>query len=688
MKRVFSLFALLLFSSVALLAQNAPPADEVAIRQVDIWGKRPMKQIGVEQTQLDSVVLQEHIALSMADVLSFNSPLFVKQYGRATLSTVSFRGTGPSHTQVTWNGMRISNPMLGMADFSLIPSYFIDEASLLYGSSSLSDASGSTGALGGLVKLATTPLKERGFSLHFVQGIGSFLTFDEYLRLGWADERWQLSTRLSYQTSENDFRYRNRDKKENIYNDQMEIVGSYYPIERNRSGAFRDLHLLQEVYYTTSGGDRLGLNLWYIDSNRELPLLTTDYAEETSFENRQRENTLRTLLSWEHLRGNWRIAAHGGYVHSWQAYDYKRDAGSGQLIPMTQSRSTINTLYAQVEGEWSLGERWLLTASLGAHQHFVESRDRQLVLQEGNQGILGYEQARIELDASLSAKWRPTERLGIAAVVREAMYGRRWTTPIPALYLDFLLSERGNLLLKGSLSRNYRFPTLNDLYFLPGGNPDLKNERGLQYEAGLSFAVGKAERYALSGSASWYDQRIDDWILWLPTTKGFFSPVNIKRVHAYGVAVEGRAEVWLSKQVRLALNGSFTWSPSINEGEPISPADNSVGKQLPYQPEFSAAASGRLTYRGWALRWQWNYYSTRYTMSSNDIALSGTLPPYFMNNLSLEKAFSWRWADFSAKVAINNLFDEEYLSVLARPMPGIHGEIFLSIKPKWGKRKQ
>ena len=54
-----------------------------------------------------------------------------------------------------------------------------------------------------------------------------------------------------------------------------------------------------------------------------------------------------------------------------------------------------------------------------------------------------------------------------------------------------------------------------------------------------------------------------------------------------------------------------------------------------------------------------------------------------MNNLSLEKSLSFKWADLSLKGTINNLFNEEYLSVLARPMPGINFEIFLSITPKW-----
>ena len=78
-------------------------------------GKRPMKDIGVQRTRFDSIAMKENIALSMADVLTFNSSVFVMNYGRATLSTVAFRGTSPSHTQVTWNGMRINNPF-GNAD--------------------------------------------------------------------------------------------------------------------------------------------------------------------------------------------------------------------------------------------------------------------------------------------------------------------------------------------------------------------------------------------------------------------------------------------------------------------------------------------------------------------------------------------------------------------------------------------
>ena len=267
------------------------------LRDVTVTARRPMKEIGAQVTKIDSAALKENVALSMADVLTFNSGIFVKSYGRATLSTVAFRGTSPSHTQVTWNGMKINNPMLGMTDFSTIPSYFIDQASLLHGSTSVNE---SGGGLGGLVRLGTLPDAPDGFRLQYVQGVGSFSTFDEFLRLTYHNDHWTSSTRVVYSSSPNDYSYINHDKKLNIYDDDHNIIGQYHPKERNKSGSYKDFHALQEVYYDDHKGNRFGINAWYINSNRELPLLTTDYASEKSFENRQREHTFRSILSWAH----------------------------------------------------------------------------------------------------------------------------------------------------------------------------------------------------------------------------------------------------------------------------------------------------------------------------------------------------------------------------------------------------
>ncbi len=676
--------------SAAACGAYAQADGNISLRQVTVTARRPMKEIGVQKTPFDSAMLKENVALSMADVLAFNSSVFVKSYGRATLSTVAFRGTSPSHTQVTWNGMRINNPMLGMTDFSTIPAYFIDQASLLHGTSSVNETGG---GLGGLVRLGTLPDVPEGFNAQYVQGIGSFSTFDEFVRVTYGNDHWSSSTRAVYSSSPNDYEYTNHDKKVNIYDDDHNIVGQYHPKERNRSGSFKDFHILQEVYYNTLRGDRFGVNAWFVNSNRELPMLTTDYGKASDFENRQREHTFRGILSWDHNRSNWRTGVKGGYVHTWMGYDYKREVAPDNWAVMTRSRSKVNTIYGQIDGEYNPARRWYFTANVSAHQHFVRSEDNNIILQEGGNGIVGYDKGRIELSGAFSAKWQATDRIGMSLVLREEMFGEKWAPLTPAFFIDGLVARRGNVMLRASVSRNHKFPTLNDMYFLPGGNPDLRSEEGWTYDAGMSFDIGGeslesgSRAIALGGSVTWFDSYIDDWIIWLPTTKGFFSPRNVKKVHAYGIEVKGNMALRPAKGWLIDLNGSYSWTPSINEGEKMSPADMSVGKQLPYVPKHSASVTGRLSWQSWSFLYKWAYYSERFTMSSNDYTLTGHLPDYFMSNVSLEKGLSFKPLDMQLKLAVNNLFNEDYMSVLSRPMPGINFEFFIGITPKFRKKK-
>ena len=566
-------------------------------------------------------------------------------------------------------------------------------STLLHGTSSVNMTGG---GLGGAVALSTRPAETRGFNMQYVQGIGSFSTFDEFLRLTYGSDRWQTSTRVVYSSSSNDFRYRNYNKKMNIYDDDRNIIGTYYPVERNKCGDFHDLHVLQEAYYNTGRGDRLGLQAWYIHSRRGVPMLNVDYRSDTEYRNEQCEQTFRSILSWDHWRKNYKIGARAGYIHTRQTYDFSQDKGNGDWAEMIRSRSFVNTLYGSVEGEYYIGKKWLFTANVSVHQHFVKSKDRNVLelnsqsIAQGNNKkvVVGYDQGRIELSGYVSAKWMPADRLGLSFALREEMFGSEWTPVIPAFFADYTISKRGNVVAKASVSRNYRFPSLNDLYFLPGGNPDLKKEHGFTYDAGLSFAVGKEGVYSLSGEATWFDSYIDDWIVWLPTFKGFWTPMNIKEVHAYGVELKGDLNVQLARNWQLGIDGTFSWTPSINHGDPVDWADEAIGKQLVYVPEYSAAVTGRLAYKSWRFLYKWCYYSERFTTSNNDVKTKiGRVLPYFMSDVSLEKLFSFRWGDFSVKVAVKNLLDEEYETVLSRPMPRMNYEIFLDIRPKWGKRK-
>lgn len=651
------------------------------IASVEIRAERPLRQIGVQRTVLDSAVMRDNITSSLADALTSGSTLFIKSYGRATLSTASFRGTAPSHTQVTWNGMKINSPMLGQVDFSLIPSYFIDNATLYHGASSVGITGG---GLGGAVSLATRPVAEQGIGLRYIQGVGSFTTFDEFLQFTYGGKRWSSSTRLLCSTSRNDFKYTNYRKF--ATDEAGNVLFGQYPVERNENGGFRDIHLLQEFYYTTSGGDRLSLSGWYLNSHRGLPLLNVDYNDNKKKKNTQDEATLRAVFAWERLHDGLKLSARAGYAYTDLLYLYQADAeGNGQFREMIHAQSYTHTGFAQATAEYCPNERWLLSADVTLNQHYVRSRDAAAVGNaqiEGMDSLVSYRQARFELSGFVGAKWRPIPRLGVAVNLRAELYGNRMSPLIPALFVDYLLSERGSVILKASAARNYRQPSLNDLYFRPGGNPDLRPEKGWTYDGGAEFSTRP-----LHGSVTAFRSLIDDWILWINNPKlGICTPINIARVESYGIETKLGTDLPLGGSWRLFFDGNFSWTRSINRGEPFSPNDQSVGKQLVYIPEFSSAFTARLTWRTWTLSYKWCWYSERYTMSSNDLGVVGRVMPYFMNDLALEKRFRCRWGDLSLKGCINNLFNEEYESVLSRPMARQNYSIFIAITPKFRQR--
>mgnify|MGYP000030105198 FL=1 len=99
------------------------------------------------------------------------------------------------------------------------------------------------------------------------------------------------------------------------------------------------------------------------------------------------------------------------------------------------------------------------------------------------------------------------------------------------------------------------------------------------------------------------------------------------------------------------LSGSYSWTPSINEGEKMSPADQSVRKQLPYVPKYSPSLTGRLSWGTWAFLYKWAFYSECFTMSSNDYTLTGDLPRYFMSNILFEKKLLLKPMDVQLKFA-------------------------------------
>ena len=145
--------------------------------------------------------------------------------------------------------------------------------------------------------------------------------------------------------------------------------------------------------------------------------------------------------------------------------------------------------------------------------------------------------------------------------------------------------------------------------------------------------------------------------------------------------------VELGRKWVLYMDASWARTRSVNHGTPMGENDQAVGKQLVYVPEYSSTVTGRLSWKGYSLTYKYNYYSERFTTSSNDPGCVYRLGSYYMSDVYLEKGLRFKIADLSLKFCIYNLFNEEYESVLSRPMPQQNYGFFIGIRPNWGKKR-
>jgi iron complex outermembrane receptor protein len=643
-----------LFLSATAMAQTTDEIeksfemDEIVVREYSL----PPTIVG-NRTVLDSALVQSDAASSIADILSRNSVVFIKSHGRASVATASFRGTGSSHTQVLWNGVKINSPMLGMTDFSMLPSHLTDALTLYHGAESMHLTEG---GLGGAVVLENTlpSPDEKGFGLRYMQGVGSFATFDEFLHTSFAGDNFTLSLRAGVSSSANEFTYTNYMKPGKVR-------------ERNRNGDFRDIHLLPELGYRFKNRSTLTLSVWYHNSDRGVPMIFNDSSLE---QNRQKEESVRSLLRWKLSKSTAagsmiNLDAKGGYIYSDLLYESLTSIAA--LAAGKTTPSYIHTLFADMGAEYE-SKHWSFAAQVSTYEHILRGAD------------YGGGKNRFEFSGMLSAEWRPRNRLSLTALLRQNSYGQSIERPNPALFVDFIASHKGNVHLRASVAQGSRHPTLNDLYFVPGGNDSLRSEKGLFYDFGLDFRFG-----GLSMSASAYNSVVRDWILWLGNgSAGYFSPVNIKSVHSYGAELRANYRTGWGRHWRLSLDGCATYTRTLNMGEPLGEGDNSIGKQLPYIPLWSASFASRLEWREWSLAYHWNYYSRRYTTSDEGAGSRyGVVPPYFMNDLSVGWKLSTRRVDLSLGVGVNNLFGEEYVTVLGYPMPGRNYTLNIALTPKF-----
>ncbi len=636
--------------------------DEVAVVSQRIF---VMEEAGMKQSRVDTVVLRDKANLSLSQLLSENTPVFIREHGRGALATASFRGTAASHTQVNWNGININDPMAGMVDFSLVPVYVVDDLNLKHGAASLADRSG---GLGGSINIGNTVDWQNRFGLKYMQGIGSYSTFDEFLSVGFGGKRFQSKTRLYHNYSRNDFTFINR----GIANVNPETGQISHPLDTNDNAAYTQYGILQEFYYRPDTKNRLSLKWWGQSADRSIPRATSYEGPDNSNLNRQQDIDHKVVADWKHYAASGRLMLRSGYSGKRLDYTLRNQVPGTGMVPAIYSESRQHSLLNTLSYSHDFSDKFSAEGRVDADYHDVVSQDTV--------SAAGYDRSRAEVSAFLSLRRSFAGRVNVNFMLRQDWIARELAPMVPYLGFDFRVLKGVDLILKGNFARNYKVPSLNTLYWQPGGNPGLLPEEGLSYEMGVEYQTMLfGSTHLLKTELTAYRSDIDNWIIWIPSLRGYWEPQNIRRVLARGLEFTAMLHGRLGP-VAYKTAGTYAWTRSTNYGDPLAWGDESYGKQLPYIPVHSGNVMVNLSWLGFFLTWQHNSYSERYTTSSNDLIRRDWLYPYFMNDLIVGKDIRLGKVSVTAEFKVYNLFDETYHSVLYRPMPGRNYLLMLMIK--------
>lgn len=647
---ITSLILLLILTSFESKAQMI--FDTLYLDEMEIISSQFNFSSPAKSQSIDTLTKRELDHLSLAELLMSNSPVFIKSYGKGGLATAAFRGTAASHTKVLWNGFEINSPMLGQVDLSLIPNTFYDEARLDYGGSSLETTAG---AMGGSINLESN--KNKSFeTINFTQSIGSFNTYTSALKLNFGKEGFKSKTSVYLNSSENSFSY---------YNNA--IIPHEW--QKQENAAFYNRGFTQGFSYEISNHQYVEFLSWNQWNFREIPAIMSNQQSGNN-EEKQESFTSRNILKWRFHNANTVIETKVAWFFEDMNYLLKTTTAvdPNDTVTFINSTNISNTGFLESKVTQNLNNGWLVSAELKFSKSTVNSNNYSEI------------KTRNSYDLFLKISKDFAEILKAEFMLRQEYVDDGFLPPMPFLGFSVKPIKTEELYFRLSSNLNYNLPSLNDLYWYPGGNDELIPEQGVQFDAGVSYLKTFSKSFNISMDLSFYDSHISNWIQWVPSENRYWTARNIAYVHARGIE-SGINVNGLLGNVFYKIIGQYSFNKSTNESDEAIEGGYS-GRQLIYVPLHSGNIFAYFSLKKFQLNWNTQVTGKRNTSLNEETHYSNVLPAYSTTNISLGKAFSIRKSELELKFKVNNIFDKSYQAILWRPMPGRNFEVFLKLKIK------
>lgn len=612
-----------------LKAQTKSVSQTDTLREITIHSKKKIKNQTANQV-IDSSILHQHKNESIKTILQLYSNVFVKNYGVSGLSTISIRGSSAAQSQVYWNGVSINNALTGITDLSNMPVALFDKMEIAYGSSE-TDAIG-----GGIHLLSTQPNFNSDFKAELAINYQTLKNVNTSGRLDIGKRNFHNTFKFSLQHDKNHFTFFNPDKdKQDTLNHALQ----------------KQYALLNDFNLRINHKSTFSMHSWIQYNFREIPAATFEPAS-SKYEN---INSFKNILQYNLLHNS--------------------------RLNLKSTLGILSEKYIYHDSIISLKSQFLhysipFNTSLSYHINTTQTLQSDFLFNH-NQLTLPTHNSLTRGGIRLIYKTNSIATLPLKLKTSFLFeFSNVFKTP-PALELSLSYPLFSIFELSSSLSTRYRMPTLNELYYNPGGNVNLKPESSKNAELGINITKQET-RTRIHGNCTVYRRLVDNWIVWYGNS--ILTPHNIQQVLSRGLEVNlnytflFRTSSTAEKNIRkplpqISLQTLYAYTLSTTR-QSVIPNDYSINKQLPYIPRYQFKLVAGFKNSTWSSQAIYTYTGYRFVTTDE----SQWLLPYHYT--ALHFGYKHHLKNFVESIEfrfkINNLLNTSYSSIVGRMMPTRH----------------
>ena len=534
-------------------------------------------------------------------MLSHIPGIHIKSYGGpAGISTLSLDGGPSSHTRVLVNGIDITSPQNGETDISQLPLPFIE--SMRYIPYDISHSA--NGGIDGTIMLESGDQQNH---LNFSSGSYGHNAYDIYLK----------KNILGFWTS--------------VQLGQRHDTGDY-PVSWDGEERLRKNNAFDQEFAAISVRKLIRNNLYWLfstmGSRQSRGVSGLLWSNDTISHRQDQLNLTGSNLGWIQARANTHLkvsirSSSDDYTNPYFRINSHHNLSSYNVY-LNDDRTF--TPWLQVISDFSIHHDEISSSEVGTHQRTSRSLAVTPVLQ-----------------LPLGLKFIPSFKQHVSPDLYDrSLWGTQLQVPIKIGPLTQIAASQGEI---------FRYPSFNDLYWVPGGNPNLNPEETDVTTFQAHFDLG------FLGDIQMQKQKkaSRNLIQWIPLLS-YWQPVNVQ-----SATRESSKLIWqfTKPEWQLSSFAHTSW---------IKTEDKAMSAPLRYSPDRTSAMGITWSPNAYEFNLQYDYTSARISMYG--YPQHSILPDMELWSLSIARFWQTGLGNLTMVLSSNNLTDTRYETIKGYPEPG------------------